>query len=224
MKKKLMLALFALVVLFPSALKAEVKEASHSNYSTFADMAECKAAFLSGEDITPYQPGHVSRFFNENPVDGRNRVREPLRAYACATGKTVNGRKTVLFPVGLDLRWYADGHGNSTGVPYAMDSCGNPIYEFEYVTTALSPAPVVELAPGPEGPMGPQGPQGPQGPKGDGCRVREVEGKPYIVCDDGTASLLPTRMSRRKKLAIGAGATAAIGSFIYRVGRDLCWW
>jgi hypothetical protein len=117
--------------------------AKAQTYPTFFPSREqCQSALASG-NFNPYTP----KFFGlkgNNPVNGTSTKVVPIEANACVRMLTTNDKQWVVQLDGTKFRWKVNEDGSLDEV-YALDVCGNPVYEIAYVQPPPKPVPVVPV-------------------------------------------------------------------------------
>jgi hypothetical protein len=131
-------AMIFLLLLFASCPPKAHGQSSKPNVFRTSDA--CVAGYLSG-NFTFYEPTHFG-LKSKNPVNGKDRILAPLESDACLRVLTVSGVAWAPEPKGTQLRWWANKDG-SLKEPYAMEVCGNMVYDVVYpslVKTTPDPA------------------------------------------------------------------------------------
>ncbi|HXV26676.1 MAG TPA: hypothetical protein VD862_01475 [Candidatus Paceibacterota bacterium] len=126
------------------AAPAVVRAQAPAPPNTFATMAECSGALVSGA-YRYYEPKYFGLRNNE-PADGKSRVVVPLESDTCLEMLVVGGRRFVVQREGTLFRAFRRTDG--TLVLYARNDCGNPVYGMEYppYVTPVEPEPGPEAA------------------------------------------------------------------------------
>lgn len=128
MRELVVVVLVALMVLLPCApLSAEELKKP----IIFDTKESCLEAVSSGE-FTIYEPKWLG-MKDKNPIDEKLKVAVPLEADACVFMLTSTGKRWVIQPRETMFRWLTNEDG-SLLKPYALDKCGNPVYEIVYPT------------------------------------------------------------------------------------------
>ncbi len=104
--------------------------------NNFNSISEGKASYFA-RSFSWYTPTDTHAY-GLNPVDGRNNVRLPLEADAVMMMQIVGGIRAVIIAKGTLCRFRIV-NGQTCQTPYALDACGNTIYEMEYVVNDQQP-------------------------------------------------------------------------------------
>ena len=112
----------------------------------FSDKETCLVALGAG-NFSYYEP-KFNGLKGKNPVDGKTKVVAPLESDACVKMLTVSGKRWVPQKKGTEFR-FKSSEGHLASVPYARDSCGNPVEEIAYfqVRSEVDSPPVAYVPP-----------------------------------------------------------------------------
>ncbi len=139
MKKFLVIILTVVSFLFAGQALAK------SNPSVFLSKDGCTQALVGG-NYTPYEP----KFFGlskKNLTDGKTSKVAKIEDDGCFLMLTTAGKKWVVQKDGTKFRFKLNADGNLATIPYALDVCGNPVYDVVYASSLQKPpAPVKPVA------------------------------------------------------------------------------
>lgn len=125
----------------PPSARGKVATAMPEKTVIFSGKEECLTALRAGL-AAPYVPKFLVNK-GKRPAGKGGRVVKPSEANMCVLMLTTHGKKWVYQPSGTVFRFEKDAE-----VPYALDACGNRVYEWASLP-ALAPA----AAPAPTPPV-----------------------------------------------------------------------
>ncbi len=105
--------------------------------SMFSLKEGCTQVLTSG-NYTAYLPKDF-RQKERNQVDGKTRLLVKIEEAGCFLMDTSSGKKWVVQETGAEMRFMANNVGSIALIPYALNSCGNKIYDVVYLSELQKP-------------------------------------------------------------------------------------